>query len=155
MTFVIPFDGSELAESALVRASEFGSALDEPLVAVTVVPDGNAEYAREREWIDPGEPFDLEAVVAAIRDRVQEIAPEAEFRSVTVDRYAPSGTIANRVRRVAKEESASMVFVGSENAGHMVTALGSVGGTVAADSNYDVLIVRATEPAALPGLEGA
>ena len=35
MTFVVPFDGSKLAEAALVRATEYGDVLDEDVVAVT------------------------------------------------------------------------------------------------------------------------
>ena len=48
MTFVVPFDGSALAETALVRADEFSEVLDERVVAVTVVPR-DPEYAREHD----------------------------------------------------------------------------------------------------------
>ena len=51
MTFVVPFDGSTLARAAMVRSVEFHTVLDERVVAVSVIPEGNARYARERNWI--------------------------------------------------------------------------------------------------------
>lgn len=155
MTFVVPFDGSDLAAAALVRAAELAAVMDESVVAVAAVPEGNADYARERGWLGPDEPFDLESVVGSLRERVDALAPTAEFRSVTVDRYAPPGTIAGRLRRVAREEDASMVFVGSENAGSLVTSISSVGGSVAAEDAYDVVIVRNARPSKASTLRDA
>lgn len=146
MTFVVPFDGSELAEAALVRASEFGRVLGERVAAVVVIPEGNAEYARERGWIGADEPFDGEAVVSSLRDRVAGVVPTADFTHVVVDTYAPTGTVAKRIRSVAAGEDASMVFVGSENAGQVVTSVSSVGGAVSSEGEYDVVIVRNRTP---------
>lgn len=144
MTLLVPFDGSPLAKAALGRAVQFGESLDEPVVAVSVVPQQNAVYARGKGWLDAGEPFDMDAVVARLRDRVAEQAPEATFRHEVVSRSAQSGTIARTLRRVARAVEAKIVFVGSENAGRLVTSLSSVGGNVASDPTYDVLIVRHT-----------
>jgi len=142
MTFVIPFDGSDLAEAALVRAVEFSQVLEESVVAVTVIPKGNIEYAREHGWIGPDESFEMNRVVETLHEQVINLAPQADFRHLTVDRYAPSGTIASELRRFATSEDASMVFIGSENAGGVVTSLSSVGGSVAAEDSYDVVIVQ-------------
>lgn len=147
MTFVVPFDGSELAEAALVRAVEFGTVLEERVVAVSVIPERDSTYARERGWIDPDEPFEMRAVVERLHEQVADLAPSADFRHEVVSRYASAGTIAGRVRGVARELDASMVFVGSENAGRVVTAVSSVGGSVAADRDYDVVIIRNRSPA--------
>lgn len=100
--FLVPFDGSELAEAALVRATQFGVVLEERVLAVSVIPKGNADYARERGWIGPGEPFDATAVVSGLHERVTELCPSADFRHEVVDRYAPAGTISQRLRRVAR-----------------------------------------------------
>lgn len=142
MTYVVPFDGSDLSEAALVRASEFGALTGERVVAFTVVPEGNDSYARERGWIEAGESFDRERVVTAIHERGTELAPDADFRHEMVDRYASPGTIASHVRQFAEGVDASMVFVGTENAGRVVAPLTSVGATVAADEAYDLVIVR-------------
>lgn len=155
MTLIVPFDGSELAEAALVRAAEFGEVFDEDVLAVSVIPKGDADYARERGWIEEGEEFDLKAVVSTLHKQVAELCPSADFRHTVVDRYAPAGSIAKRVRKTARKEDASMVFIGSENAGHFVTTVSSVGQTIAADEAYDVVIVRDRSPAKIAELNDA
>ena len=80
MTLLVPFDGSPLAEAALSRAVRFSESLDEPLVAVSVIPQQNATYAREQGWLEADEPFEMDAVVAHLREQVAELAPEATFR---------------------------------------------------------------------------
>jgi nucleotide-binding universal stress UspA family protein len=149
MTFLVAFDGSELAEAALVRAVEFNEVLGDRVVAVTIVPDGNRSYARERGWLDAGEPFDREAILASVHEQVSRLAPAADFVHRTVDEHATAGTIASRLRTLALDEEATMVFVGSENAGRLATTLSSVGGTVAAADAYDVVIVRHPRPSAV------
>lgn len=147
MTFVIPFDGSKLAETALVRAREFSGVLEEKsIVAVTVIPNENAEYARDHGWLRPDEPFEMESVVEQLHKQVMTLTPSANFRHLTVDRYAPSGSIASEVRDFANNTDASMVFIGSENAGHMVTGISSVGSSVATEDSYDVVIIRNKAP---------
>ncbi|MFC7082222.1 universal stress protein [Halorussus caseinilyticus] len=146
MTIVVPFDGSELSEAALVRATALGEAFEENVLALTIVPDGDAEYARERDWLGPGEEFDLQTVVGRLHERVTDVAPHADFRHETVGRYASAGTIASELRRAAKATDASLVAIGSDNAGHMVTSIHSVGSTVASDEAFDVLIVRRPVP---------
>lgn len=74
------------------------------------------------------------------------LVPEADYRHAVVDRYAPTSTIANRVCRMATEEDASMVFVGSENAGRLVSTVSSVGNAVSSRADYDVVIVRNRRP---------
>ncbi|GAA0653281.1 universal stress protein [Salarchaeum japonicum] len=147
MSIVVPFDGSELSRAALRRARQFQSVLDERLVAVTVV-ERNAERARERGWLDDEEEFDADRVVGAIHEAVAELAPEADFRHELLGRRASAGAVARHVRSMAREEDANIVFVGSENAGNLVSSVSSVGSSVAADDYYDVFIVRHTEPGA-------
>src|SRR6056297_3997762 len=101
MALLVPFDGSELAAAALTRATQFGYAFDEDTLAVSVIPDGNVEYARERGWLDAGEAFDRETVVSRLHERVADRSPSADFQYEAVDRYATPGTIANRLRKVA------------------------------------------------------
>ncbi len=48
-----------------------------------------------------------------------------------------------------------MVFIGSENAGRLVTAVSSIGGFVATDQSYDVVIVRDRSPAKIAKLRNA
>ena len=46
MTFLVPYDGSQLAAAALVRADEYAEALDEDVTVVTVVPESGRYHAR-------------------------------------------------------------------------------------------------------------
>ena len=146
MTLVVPFDGSDLAEAALVRAAAFDAVFEEGVVAVSVVPSGDVDYAREAGWIGDDEAFDVGAITDRIEAQVAEIAPDARFRYDTVGQYASAGTIAKHVRQAAREEDASMVVIGSENAGHLTVSVSSVGGGIAADDAYDVLVVRSEHP---------
>ena len=156
MAIVVPFDGSELSEAALVRATALGEAFGERVLALTIVPDGDAQYAREHDWLGPDDEFDLQTVVGRLHEQVADVAPEADFRHETVGRYASAGTVSSKVREAAKDADASLVAIGSDNAGHMVTSIHSVGTTVASDEAFDVLIVRRPVPTdATPGeIEG-
>ncbi|MGM0605521.1 MAG: universal stress protein [Halobacteriota archaeon] len=120
---------------------------DENGVAVTAIPNDNAEYARERGWNESDREFSLSRIVATLDEQVAELPPRVEFSYELVDRFASVATIRKRLRNVAAEMDASMVFVGSDNAGRVVSALGSVGASVASDDTYDVVIVRRRSPA--------
>jgi len=75
MTFLVPFDGSYLAEAALLRAAEYGEALDEDVIALTVVPDDEA-YAIDVGWYEDGEddPFGVPYVAGKLHEGVTDIA---------------------------------------------------------------------------------
>lgn len=152
MTLLVPFDGSELAEAALVRATEFGAVFENPVLAVSVIPKGKKKYAREQGWLGPGEEYDLQAIISALHGQVADLCPSANFRHVIVDRYATSGVISQHLRKMAKQEDAAMVFIGSENAGRIVAGVSSVGAGVATDTAYDVVIVRHRAPAKIEQL---
>jgi len=142
MSILVPFDGSALSESALVRATELGDAFGERVLAAAIVPTGNAKYARERGWLDAGEAYDRHRIVDCLRESVADVAPEAEFHHQFVGRYASTGTIARKLRDIGRDADASVVVIGSDNAGSMVSSIRSVGTSVASDHAFDVFIVR-------------
>lgn len=149
MTVLTPFDGSELAATALARAAEFAEIRDEEVLALTVLPD-DEPFAVERGWINSGEPYDTDRLCATFADRVAEIAPSATFRCETPTRSdAPTATaiddITRTVRRVAADLDVSVVFIGTENAGRISTPVASVGSPLSKDPQYDVHIVRRPE----------
>jgi len=145
MTLLVPFDGSELSEAALERATEFAEFTGENVVALTVVPD-EREYALSRNWLDADDPFDPDAIAERFRDRVADIAPEAEFRYETPEDVSSMASITTDVirtiRAVAHDVEASVVFIGSENAGRVSSPVSSVGAPVSEDPGYDVYIIR-------------
>ncbi|OAQ52601.1 universal stress protein [Natrinema mahii] len=152
MTFVVPFDGSELAEAALVRAVEYDAALEEGIAAVVVVPERKG-YAREKGWIDEDEPYDVDAVVERLRERVRTLAPSATFECERIREFPPEARLAGHIERLIRNHDPSVVFLGSDNVGRVVTPLTSVGVHVAADESYDVFIVRQPTPPGLEALE--
>lgn len=155
MTLVVPFDGSELAETALVRATEFDAVFEEGVVALSVIPSGNTEYARDAGWIDDDETFDMGTITERLHEQVAALAPDATYRYETVGQHAAAGTVARHVRQTARDEDASMVVIGSENAGHLTVSVTSVGGSIASDDAYDVLIVRNRSPSKIAKLKEA
>jgi len=154
MSLVVPFDGSELSKTALVRAAQFETVLNQGVVVVSVIPRNNKSYARERGWIGPNDAFDGTKIVDTLRESVAKIAPEAEFHHISVGRNSPSGTIANKIRKFARDHGASIVFVGSRDAGRIASSL-SVGSSVTSDRSYDTMIVSTTRPTPIKELEDA
>lgn len=140
MSLVVPFDDSALAKAALVRARQFDQVLDEGVIAVSVIPAQNVQYARKRGWIGDNEPFDGNQIVQSLRASAAELAPDAQFEYIVTHRSASSGTIAKQIRRFARDNDATIVFIGSENAGRFVHSL-SVGSSVASSKTYDTMII--------------
>ena len=140
MTFVVPFDGSELSEAALRRAGEYAAAFDEDVVAVSVVSE-RQRYAREKGWIDEDEEFDLETVVDRLEERVGSVVSDAEFDYERIREYPPVEKIAEHVQTLIERHDPTVVFLGSDNVGGVVTPVSSVGARVTADEAYDVYIV--------------
>ncbi|WP_265109957.1 universal stress protein [Halosolutus halophilus] len=152
MAFLVPFDGSYLAEAALMRASEYGQALDEDVVALSVVPDDEA-YAIDVGWYERGEdePFSVPYVAGKLRDGVVDIAPQASFRHEQID-TASAVAIATRITEIADEIRPSVVFIGTENVGEIAQPVTSVAGGVAENAAYDVHIVRYYAPPSIPAV---
>ncbi|GGN93283.1 MULTISPECIES: universal stress protein [Haloarcula] len=145
MVLLVPFDGSELSQAALERATEFSEYTGEDVLALVVIPD-EPDYALERNWLNPNDPFDPDDIADTLRERVAEIAPEAEFRAEVPEDVSSMASITTDVvrtiRSVAHDVDASIVFVGSENAGRVSTPVSSVGAPVSEDPRYDIHIVR-------------
>jgi hypothetical protein len=139
MVFLVPFDGSPLARSALRRASTF--AADERVVAFAVVPTGK-KYAQAKGWLDAGEAFDAGAVETHLKAAVAEVDADADFESVRVEPRPPSSAVSKHIRRKARDVDAEIVFLGSENAGKVVTPVTSVGSGITSDESFDVYIAR-------------
>jgi nucleotide-binding universal stress UspA family protein len=149
VTLLVPFDGSGLSEAALRRAREFAAYRDEAVVALSVVPEDES-FAVDRGWIDPGEPYDPDAVCASLGRQVRAIAESVTFRCEhpAESEYATATVIddiTQVIRSVARDLDVSIVFIGSENAGRVSTPVTSVGNPLSTDNRYDVHIVRHAE----------
>ncbi|ATW86908.1 nucleotide-binding universal stress UspA family protein [Halohasta litchfieldiae] len=150
MTILVPFDGSELARTALKRAETFADSRDEELVVLTVVPDDKS-FAVERGWIESGATYDIDRVCQQFERTVTSIVEDATFRcEIPTDSDVLTATatddITRTIRQVAGELDVSVIFIGTENAGRISTPVTSVGSPLSKDPQYDVHIVRHTEP---------
>ncbi|WP_253736885.1 universal stress protein [Halohasta salina] len=148
MTVLAPFDGSELAETALQRAETFADSRDESVVALTVFPDDPA-FAVERGWVDSPDSYEPETLCERFEHRVDELV-DATYRCETPDSSdvltaTATDDITRTIRQVAAELDVSVIFIGTENAGRISTPVTSVGSPLSKDPQYDVHIVRHTE----------
>lgn len=141
MTFVVPFDGSEPSRMGLVRAVELAPRTTR-VVAFAVIPRQNGEWARTRGLLEDDEDFQYERVVGRLQKRAHDVEDDLSFQHTTTDRYATTGTISRKIREFAHDVDATMIFIGSDEAGGIVTTLQSVGTQVATDKDFDVVLVR-------------
>ena len=140
MVFLVPFDGSPVADAALTRAVAYGVSLDEDVVAVSFVPTG-AEYAQRRKWIRPDEDFAAETASAELRRKIEEATDDAEVNFAEYGAQAPDDGIIDRIRHVAQDVGATVLFIGAdgtEDDDRLQTPFGAV----AAGGAYDVHVVR-------------
>jgi len=140
MVFLVPYDGSTVSEAALDRAVEHGAALDEQVVAVSLIPTGS-EYAERRKWIEPDEEFAVESARSELRRKIAETTDRSERPLVGMGASSPGDGVTDRIRRVATEVDASVLFVGT-NSEQSEDRLTTPFGTVSQDGEYDVHLVR-------------
>jgi nucleotide-binding universal stress UspA family protein len=136
MVFLVPYDGSSLARTALERAIEYGGALGREVVAVSYIPTGNS-YAERRRWIDPGEDFAAESAINDLKRKIEEATDDTELRYDDVSAHSPSGGLSDEVRQTARDVDATVAFIGSFDEESLVIELGDV-----SQEAYDVHIVR-------------
>jgi len=148
MVLLVPFDGSELSKAALERATEFAEYRDEEVVALSVIPN-DEEYLQNQGLLAKNKSLDVGSLRAEFERGVREVAPDVTFRCETPD-SSDSMTatviddITRTIRQVASDVDASIIFIGSENAGRVSTPVTSVGSPISKDPRYDVHIVRHT-----------
>lgn len=144
MTFLVAYDGSPLAKSALLRAVEFGESTETDVRVITVLArDGR--LAHERGWLAPDEVFDRETIEQRLTAEVHDLTPDTAVGCAYVEKHAARGRITRAIRATAEEIDVDVLFVGSESAGRFVSALSSVGQGVAY-GEYDLHVVRRPHP---------
>lgn len=136
MVFLVPFDGSPLAEAALHRAVGYAEALETDVVAVSLVPTGS-DYAQRRRRVDPTEGFAAETAASDLRRKIAEATDDAERRYEDVSAYS-ANELSDTIRQVAREVDASVVFLGSADTDDIVVPISELHD----EDAYDVHIVR-------------
>jgi nucleotide-binding universal stress UspA family protein len=151
VTFLVPYDDSNLAKAALVRAGEYADALDEDVTALSVIPEDAPGYARRKDWVEDGDDFSVRDVAETLHDRVTDWESSAAFRYERAS-SPDSATIADEIQEVARETAPAVVFLGSDNVGEVATPV-SVAEKVTDREKYDVHLVRAWSPTAVQQIE--
>ncbi len=142
MTIMVPYDASAPSRAALWRGRELTTALDEPLLAVTVLPSDPA-YARSKCWTSDGDADgDRDVIATRLRKQVTNIAPTASFRCLRVDGAPDIEAVARELRSHALEVDATVVVVGCDQKSPIVTPLTAVDQDRDVESWYDLLLVR-------------
>ncbi|QIO23699.1 universal stress protein [Haloarcula sp. JP-L23] len=136
MVFLVPFDGSSLAEAALDRAVTYAAAMDVDVVAVSLVPTGS-DYAQRRLRVDPHEDFAAETAAADLRRKIEEATDDAELNYEDVSAYS-ANSLSETVRQVARDVDATVVFLGSADTEDVVVPIAELN----EEDAYDVHIVR-------------
>jgi len=136
MVFLVPFDGSPLADAALDRAVNYASALDTDVIAVSLIPTGS-DYAQRRRRVDPEEDFAAETAASDLRRKIEEATDEAELHYEDVSAYS-ANELSDTIRQVARDVDASVVFLGSADTDDVVIPISELND----EDAYDVHIVR-------------
>lgn len=140
MAFLVPYDGSRVAQAALDRAVTHGEALGEKVVAVSFVPTGS-EYVQRRKWIEPEDDFAVNSARESLQRKIEETIDDSERTFEESGASAPHDGVTEDIRQVANEVEASVLFVGtSEDSDE--DQLETPFGTVAPNGDYDVHLVR-------------
>ena len=140
MVFLVPYDGSRVAQAALDRAVAHGKALDEEVVAVSFVPTGS-EYAERRKWIEPNDQFAAETARSTLQRKIEEATDESERVLTESSASAPHDGVVDRIKQVADDIDASVLYVGTQENGESDDLLTPFG-TVSPRGSYDVHLVR-------------
>ena len=136
MVFLVPFDGSQLAEAALERAVTYADAMDTDVVAVSLIPTGS-DYAQRRRRVDPDENFAAETAATDLRRKIEEATDDAELHYEDVSAYS-ANELSDTIRQVARDVDAEVVFLGSADTDDVVIPISELND----EDAYDVHIVR-------------
>ena len=121
-----------------VRGGRWAIEDGEPVVTAAAGPYGRIAFGDES--------YDPDEVASALEAQVNKTSPGATFRCERPEDVSSvasvSTDVVRTIRVVAQAVDATVVFIGSENAGRVSTPVTSVGAPVSEDPRYDVHIVR-------------
>ena len=138
---LVPLDGSELAEEALVIAGDLAESLDGVIVLARVVPPpvpGRFYAPNLLEQVREAQTREAEAYLASAAERLKEDRLHVETR-------VEAGEVATTLVRLAEQERCQLIVMGSHGLGGLGWhVFGSVAQKVLHASRCPVLIVRPT-----------
>jgi nucleotide-binding universal stress UspA family protein len=152
-TFVVPLDGSELAEAAVPLAEQLALNTGGRLVLTSVVPTPSAtDLCTPQGAVAITMPDDFAAFEHETQIYLQRIAADVRMNKLTADVDVRLGQPASEIVTVAGRSAAAIVMATHGRTGLPRTVLGSVAGEVVRHSPTAVIVVR---PAKLRAAEQA
>ncbi len=138
---LVPLDGSELAERALVVAGDLAESLNAVIVLARVVPPpvpGRFYAAHLLEQVQEAQAREAEAYLSSVAERLR-------ADRLSVETKVLSGDIAPALVRWAAEARCELIVMGSHGLGGLGSQVfGSVAQKVLHTSSCPVLVVRPT-----------
>lgn len=136
-TIVIAYDDTDASRRALDRAADLARAFESRLVVVSVAAAVGAGPPGAGPLIPLDSPGRADDALRSAEARLQERELDAD--------YVPGvGSAIDAILRIADDEQADLIVVGTRDAGLIQRLLGqSVSGGVVNRSEADVLVVRA------------
>jgi nucleotide-binding universal stress UspA family protein len=152
-TFVVPLDGSELAEAAVPLAEQLALSTGGRLVLTSVVPTPSAtDLVAQQGAVAITVPDDFAASEHEMQIYLERIAADLRMKELTADVEVRWGQPASEIVTAAGRSAAAIVMATHGRTGLPRTVLGSVAGEVVRHSPTAVIVVR---PAKLRGAEQA
>jgi len=141
MVLLVPFDGSSVSEAALARAVDYGTALGEEVLAIAIIPTGNA-YVERRKWIQPDEDFAAETASAELRRKIEEATDDAERTFAESGAQSPGDGVTERIQQIARDVDTTVLFVGAAATAGDGDRLRTPFGDITNSADYDIHLVR-------------
>ncbi len=141
---LVPLDGSEVAEGALVIAGELAESLDGTIVLVCVVPPPVPGRFYAPNLLDQLQ----EAQVREAEAYLDSVAGRLKSDRLHVDTHVLCGEVANLLVRFTELERCDLIVMGSHGlGGHVWHVFGSVAQKMLHSARCPVLIVPPTPKA--------
>lgn len=138
---LVPLDGSELSERALVMAGDLAESLNATMILARVVPPPVAGRSYAPHLLEQLQ----EAHTKEAQQYVDAIARRARNDRLTVETRVPAGDVATTLIRLAQQEDCDLIVMGSHGMGGLGWhVFGSVAQKVLHGSTVPVLVVRST-----------
>lgn len=147
-SIIVPLDGSELAESALMPALELGRDLGAAIVLLDVIP-----FPPYALYGDPGlyvNAYDIDATLDEAKQYLRRIAGNVRAEGLTVRMRTEVGQPADVIVEVARQEGAELIAMATHGRGGVSRAiLGSVSTATLQHARVPVMLVHPRAPAAV------
>lgn len=138
---LVPLDGSELAEEALVIAGNLAESLNGTLVLARVVPPpvpGRFYAPNLLEALEEAQTKEAQAYLASVAERLK-------ADRLSVETHVLSGEVAGTLVRFAERQRCDLIVMGSHGLGGLGWhVFGSIAQKILHSSRCPVLVVRPT-----------